>query len=218
MCLIEYKEKDYKKNRFRRMKINFEVHFETYERKGDSSEADPTTIEKFHFDVETLIIDVRDEMMWKIYRDEKEHEQYYLEIENITPKLYKDFGKLFFNSGLLPRTIDNFPLSKFVAEERTYQFLVYRVKKTEIEDYNHNVIPSYMKPKTEEELREIRYKKLREEEEKKIKVVDNTEEDKKKREEYHKRMDDMEKEMSLEEHYKIIYGQSSKNKKIVEEW
>ena len=202
------------------MKVNFEVHFETYERVKDGMEFDPSTREKFHFDVDTLIIDVRDEIMWKIYRDEKEHEQYYLEIENITEKLYKDFGKLFFNKGLLPKTIDNFPLSKFVAEERTYQFLVYRKKKSELDDYNPNVIPSYMIPKTEEELREVRYKKLREEEEKKVKVISETEEDKKRREEYHKKMDEMEKEMSLEEHYKIIYGQSSKNKKnkIVEEW
>ncbi len=199
------------------MKVNFEVHFETYEREKDGMGFDPSTQEKFHFDVDTLIIDIRDEIMWKIYRDEKEHDQYYLEIENITERLYKDFGKLFFNKGLLPKTIDNFPLSKFVAEERTYQFLVYRKKKSELDDYNPNVIPSYMKPKTEEELREIHYKKLREEEEKKIKVVDMTTRDQKKYEEYHKKMDEMEKEMSLEEHYKIIYGKSSK-KKFEEEW
>lgn len=199
------------------MKINFEVHFETYE-KGEGEKKDPSTIEKFHFDVETLIIDVRDEMMWKIYRDEKHHDEYYLEIENITSKLYKDFGKLFFNSGLLPKTIDNFPLSKFVAEERTYEFLVYRKKKSEINDYNANVIPSYMKPKTEKQIIEEKNKRFREEEEKRIKVVDMTDDDKKKREAYHKKIDEMEKEMSLEEHYKILYGQSSTKKKVLDEW
>lgn len=199
------------------MNIHFEVHFDTY-LKGEGEERDPTTIEKFNFDVNTLIIDIRDEMMWKIYRDEKEHNEYYLEIENITPKIYKDFGKLFFNSGLLPKTIDNFPLSKFVAEERTYEFLVYRKRKSEIQDYNHNVIPSYMKPKTEQQILEEKNKRLREEEEKKIKVVNMMDEDKKRREEYHKKMDEMEKEMSLEEHYKIIYGQSSTKKKVLDEW
>ncbi len=200
------------------MKVNFEVHFETYEKKRDSEEADPTTIEKFHFDVNTLIIDVRDEMMWKIFRDEKEHDQYYLEIENISPKLYKDFGKLFFNSGLLPKTIDNFPLSKFVAEERTYQFLVYRKKKSELNDYNPNVIPSYMIPKTEEQLREEKNKKIREEEEKKIRVINESDKEKKKWDEYHQKMDEMQNKMSLEEHYKIIYGQSTSKKKILDEW
>ena len=199
------------------MNIHFEVHFDTY-LKGEGGERDPTTIEKFNFDVNTLIIDIRDEMMWKIYRDEKEHNEYYLEIENITPKIYKDFGKLFFNSGLLPKTIDNFPLSKFVAEERTYEFLVYRKRKSEIQDYNPNVIPSYMKPKTEQQILEEKNKRLREEEEKKIKVVNMMDEDKKRREEYHKKMDEMEKEMSLEEHYKIIYGQSSTKKRVLDEW
>lgn len=198
------------------MKINFEVHFETY-LKGDGEERDVSTMEKFHFDVDTLMIDVRDEMMWKIYRDEKEHNEYYLEIENITPKLYKDFGKLFFNHGLLPKTIDNFPLSKFVAEERTYEFLVYRKRKSEIHDYNPNVMPSYMIPKTEKQILEEKNKKLREEEEKRIKVIYGDKDESKKWEEYHKRMDEMEKEMSLEEHYKKIYSISSK-KKTEDDW
>lgn len=45
-------------------------------------------------------------------------------LTNITSRVYKDYGLLFFDKGLLPDTLDNFTLSKFTIEDRTFDFLV----------------------------------------------------------------------------------------------
>jgi hypothetical protein len=47
----------------------------------------------------------------------------YLDFENISEKVYKDYGKLFFDKGLLPRTIDNYSLQDFTVEGRDFSFL-----------------------------------------------------------------------------------------------
>jgi hypothetical protein len=76
--------------------------------------------------------------MWKMYNstDERnEQDEYYLEIENRSPNLVKEFGKLFFNKGLLPYTIDNYPLSRITSGGNMFIFGVYRVKRSELKDY-----------------------------------------------------------------------------------
>ena len=47
----------------------------------------------------------------------------YVDLENITDKVYKDFGKLVFNKGILPLTVDNYKLSEFTVGNRTFHFL-----------------------------------------------------------------------------------------------
>ena len=47
----------------------------------------------------------------------------YLDFENISEKVYKDYGKLFFDKGLLPRSIDNYSLQDFTVEGRDFSFL-----------------------------------------------------------------------------------------------
>jgi hypothetical protein len=47
----------------------------------------------------------------------------YLDFENISEKVYKDYGKLFFDKGILPRTIDNYSLQDFTVESRDFSFL-----------------------------------------------------------------------------------------------
>ena len=47
----------------------------------------------------------------------------YLDFENISERVYKDYGKLFFEKGLLPRTIDNYSLQDFTIEGRDFSFL-----------------------------------------------------------------------------------------------
>ena len=40
-----------------------------------------------------------------------------MNITNITEKIYKDYGLLFFDKGLLPETLDNYTLNKFTIED-----------------------------------------------------------------------------------------------------
>jgi hypothetical protein len=116
--------------------IEMSIYIEVYKKEND--EKDLSTYTTFTFSLDMRVIDMRDEIMWKMYdscKERKEHDEYYLEIENITDRLYKDFGKLFFDFGLLAKTIDNYPLSKMTSDGRVFQFQVYRMKKSELRDY-----------------------------------------------------------------------------------
>lgn len=116
--------------------MNQQVLFEVYVLKN--GEILPETMERLSYDLSMRMIDVRDEIMWKIYNstDERnEQDEYYLQIENRSPNLVKEFGKLFFNKGLLPHTIDNYPLSRITSAGNMFIFGVYRVKKSELKDY-----------------------------------------------------------------------------------
>ena len=55
-----------------------------------------------------------------------------VEINNITERIYKDYGMMFFDKGFLQKNIDNFKLNKFTIKNRTFSFLVYGVKKEKI--------------------------------------------------------------------------------------
>lgn len=112
------------------------VSFEVYLKENDQIISE--SIERISFDLSMRVIDMRDEMMWKMYNSTEEresHDQYYLEIENISSNLVKEFGKLFFNKGLLPKTMDNYPLSRITSAGSSFIFAVYRVKKSELKDY-----------------------------------------------------------------------------------
>ena len=47
-----------------------------------------------------------------------------LEMNNITERIYKDFGKLFFYKGIVPDTIDNYKLVQLTNGNRTFSFTV----------------------------------------------------------------------------------------------
>ena len=47
-----------------------------------------------------------------------------LEMNNITDRIYKDFGKLFFDKGFVPDTIDNYKLLQLTNGNRTFSFVV----------------------------------------------------------------------------------------------
>jgi len=47
-----------------------------------------------------------------------------LEMNNITERIYKDFGKLFFDKGIIPDTIDNYKLLQFTNGNRTFLFSI----------------------------------------------------------------------------------------------
>lgn len=64
------------------------------------------------------IIDIKNKILKNLFNGKFN----YLDLENITERVYKDYGKLFFDIGVLPVTIDNYRLSEFTIENRTFLF------------------------------------------------------------------------------------------------
>lgn len=152
------------------------------------NEIDKREFEEFEFPFEMRVYDIRSEIMWRLFVGDRQiqNEKYYLEMVNITPKIYKDFGKQFFDMGHLPKSIDNAPLSKFSSFERTFEFIVYRVERKNLIDYTpvkeltrseHEALNDSMR-----RIEERKYERARIEEEA-AKNRDKEEADKKKREE-----------------------------------
>jgi hypothetical protein len=75
---------------------------------------------EYIFKLTDRIIDIKN----KILKDSFKNEYNNLEMTNITEKVYKDYGKLFFDKGLLPSTINNYKLLEFTNEGRTFSFVV----------------------------------------------------------------------------------------------
>lgn len=75
---------------------------------------------EYDFNLDIKIIDIKNEILKKSF-DGKYNS---LELFNITPNVYKDFGKLFFDKGLLPDTFNNYKLSEFTIANRTFSFII----------------------------------------------------------------------------------------------
>ena len=74
---------------------------------------------EYIFQLNDKIIDIKN----KILKDTFNNKYNHIDMENITDRIYKDYGKLFFNKGLLPYTIDNYKLSEFTSFNRTFSFI-----------------------------------------------------------------------------------------------
>lgn len=178
------------------------------------NEQDKIEFEEFEFPFQMRIYDIRSEIMWRLYVGDRQiqNEKYYLEMVNIGSKVYKDFGKQFFDLGLQPKTIDNSPLSKFTAEERTFEFMVYRVEKKDLTDY----IPvKELTVKEHQELHDI----MRRIEDKKYEKMN--EEYKKKKEEESKIVNNYSQNYNSNNYtnnYSNPYSNIYKNNKTTDEW
>jgi hypothetical protein len=75
---------------------------------------------EYFFDLNEKIIDIKNKILKETFNDKFNH----LDMENITDKIYKDYGKLFFDKGLIPSTIDNYKLSQFTNANRDFSFIV----------------------------------------------------------------------------------------------
>jgi len=94
-------------------------------------------VKDYYFDLNMKIVDIKNNILSDCYNNDYNG----LDLENITVKVYKDFGKLFFEKGLLPISIDNYKLSDFTIENRTFEFVTYgkNVQKKEIEKKKNNI-------------------------------------------------------------------------------
>ena len=71
------------------------------------------SLEKTIYDLKKEILSI---MNWTEFND--------VEINNISERVYKDYGMLFFDKGFLPKNIDNFKLGRFTIENRCFSFLI----------------------------------------------------------------------------------------------
>ena len=78
------------------------------------------TEKEYLFNINSKIIDIRNKLLNEIFNNSHN----YLEMENITEKIYKDYGKLFFDKGILPSSIDNYLLSQFTNDNRIFSFKI----------------------------------------------------------------------------------------------
>jgi hypothetical protein len=62
-----------------------------------------------------------------ILNDIFENKFNYLNFENITSRVFKDYGKLFFDKGLLPDTNDNYKIEQFTDSGREFLFIAHPV-------------------------------------------------------------------------------------------
>ena len=97
--------------------MNNTVHFKIFTKNNDLQ--DLLENEVYTFNLNEKVIDVKNKILKNIFKNEFN----YIDFENITERVYKDYGKLFFDKGLLPATIDNYKLSEFTNENRTFLFI-----------------------------------------------------------------------------------------------
>ena len=100
---------------------------------------------EYIFNLNECIIDIKKKILKDTFNNIFNH----LDMVNITERVYKDYGKLFFDKGLLPSTINNYKLSEFTNEGRVFSFLVIGLnieKKEEIKIKNNNFnVKKYIK-------------------------------------------------------------------------
>ena len=80
----------------------------------------PIFFKDYTFNLNLKIIDIKTEILNEI---NKQIQYNYLNLNNITSRVYKDYGKQFFDLGLLPNTIDNYTLEQFTNTGRTFSFI-----------------------------------------------------------------------------------------------
>jgi hypothetical protein len=97
--------------------MNNTVNFKIFLKDDDTQ--DLVEKELYTFNLNEKIIDIKNKILINTFKNEFN----YIDFENITERVYKDYGKLFFDNGLLPVTIDNYKLSEFTNENRTFLFI-----------------------------------------------------------------------------------------------
>jgi len=93
-----------------------------------SENSDKNLFKEYVFKLDKKIIDVKNSILEDLKSKSNtmnlSKDNYnYIDLDNITEKIYKDFGKLFFSNGVLPIIFDNYKLSEFTIENRTFHFL-----------------------------------------------------------------------------------------------
>ena len=102
---------------------------------------------EYIFNLNDKIIDIKN----KILKESFNNKFNSLDMENITEKVYKDFGKLFFDKGLLQITVDKYKLGEFTVGNRFFSFLVIP-KNVEMKPKQHNTDMGVLKKMIKENM------------------------------------------------------------------
>ena len=103
------------------MSININIIYKSIENNIENNE------KLFSFLVTEKIIDIKNKILdyYNNNNNNNNNKYNYIELENITSKIYKDYGKLFFDKGILPSSNDNYKLENFtiIDNNRIYNFV-----------------------------------------------------------------------------------------------
>ncbi len=88
------------------------------------------------------IIDIKKEIIQDFFDKKKD----YLDIVNISPRVFKDFGKVHMSLGDVPRTFDFYSLSDISNPDRTFEFLVVPVSLDTVEHIQEHSNEKFVVP------------------------------------------------------------------------
>ena len=93
-------------------------------------------LKKYNYSLDKTILELKNEIIKDFYQNQFN----YINFMNITEKVYKDYGLLFFDKGLISAINDNYPLNKFSIPNRVFSFLIEPIqletKKRELNNEN----------------------------------------------------------------------------------
>ena len=101
--------------------VLFKIYNINNETNNENNNNTKILLKDYNFDLKVKIIDIKNIILKELFNNEYNS----LDFENINERVYKDFGKLFFDKGLLPSTIDNYKLGDFTNGNRVFEFIAY---------------------------------------------------------------------------------------------
>ena len=105
------------------------VEFKIYKKENETN----TYLKTYVFELNKKIIDIKNTILNDFFKGQYN----YVELTNITERVYKDYGLLFFDKGLIPPINDNYTLEKFTIPNRTFSFVAETMNK-ELSSNNNN--------------------------------------------------------------------------------
>ncbi len=87
---------------------------------ANGANEEPVENREYECNLDDTIISIKNRILSDIFNNEYNS----LVMENITERVYKDYGKLFFDKGLILSTVDNYKLSQFTNPGRVFSFIV----------------------------------------------------------------------------------------------
>jgi len=104
------------------------VEFKIYKKENETN----TYLKTYVYELNKKIIDLKNTILNDFFKGQYN----YIELTNITEHVYKDYGLLFFDKGLIPPINDNYTLEKFTIPNRTFSFVVEAMNKELISNTN----------------------------------------------------------------------------------
>lgn len=77
-------------------------------------------LKSYTYPLHKTLLELKKEILNDFFQNQFE----YIQFINITPKIYKDYGLMFFDKGLIPSINDNYTFDKFTLPNRIFQFLI----------------------------------------------------------------------------------------------